>query len=205
MIDIAGILFYLFSALLIGSAWVVISSRNPVSSVLSLIFAFFNAAALFVLIGAEYIAMTLVIVYVGAVAILFLFVVMMLDIKMTELRQGFARYIPFGMVMATGLFALVYLMITGGIMRAPEKGDAKLPIPEPSIRDNAEAIGDVLYTDFVLPFQVAGLVLLVAMVGAIVLTLRHKQDVRRQNVMNQLARGKKDGVELVDVPTRSGV
>jgi NADH-quinone oxidoreductase subunit J len=194
---IASVLFYLFSALLLVGGLTVVSTKKPVHAVLMLIFCFFNAAALFLLIGAEYIAMTLVIVYVGAVAILFLFVVMMLDINMASVKQGFNKLLPLGLAMLAGFVALVYARI------AP---DVKGIVPKlmPEGKSNAHAIGELLYTTYIFPFQVSGLILLVAMIGAIMLTLRHRKGVRRQTVRKQVMRKRKDGVALVDVKTGSG-
>jgi NADH-quinone oxidoreductase subunit J len=203
--EIQSALFYLFSALVLSSGLMIVIGRNPVHSVLLLIFAFFNAAGLFVLLGAEYLAMTLVIVYVGAVAILFLFVVMMLDINVAEIKQGFVRYLPIGAAMGFAVALMLLTLIQHGLVDVVGTPMGNLPIPDPQKTTNAVAIGQVLYTEYVYAFQVAGLVLFVAMVGAIVLTLRHRKDVRRQNVMQQLARKPKDCVSLVDVETGKGV
>jgi NADH-quinone oxidoreductase subunit J len=200
-----AIAFYVFAAVTIGAAAMVVTSRNPVYSVLFLILAFFNAAALFVLLGAEFIAMILIIVYVGAVAVLFLFVVMMLDINLTRLREGFLRYLPIGALIgivlaAEILFGLGVLGNTPGTVKALSSAGAPvLPI------ENTRAIGRVLYTQYFYIFQVAGLVLLVAMIGAIVLTLRRRPGVRRQRVSEQLYRPKDRAVTLVKVTTRGGV
>lgn len=195
---IATILFYLFASLLILGGLTVVTTKKPVHAVLMLIFCFFNAAALFLLIGAEYLAMTLVIVYVGAVAILFLFVVMMLDINMVSVKQGFNKLLPLGLVMLAGFVALIYAKLSPDI-----KHIAAVAAPEGMT--NVHAIGAQLYTAYIYPFQLSGLILLVAMVGAIMLTLRHRKDVRRQVVRKQVMRKKKDGVALVDVKTGSGV
>ncbi len=202
---IATICFYLFSAILVASAALVIAARNPVHSVLFLILAFFNAAGLFVLMGAEFLAMILVIVYVGAVAVLFLFVVMMLDVDFVKLRSGFMRYLPIGSLV--GLILLGELALVAGAWTfAPEAASAtQVPIPDPAQVTNTHALGLVLYTDYVYLFQVAGLILLVAMIGAIVLTLRHREDVRRQVISRQVARRREDSVTVVKVPTRGGV
>lgn len=201
--DLPSILFYVFSGLLIISAISVISNRNPVYAVLSLIFAFFNAAALFVLLGAEYLAMTLVIVYVGAVAILFLFVVMMMNINFAELRAGFTRYLPIGVAMSITMLAMLYALSSAGMVLYPTKAHVQVPTPDDI--SNAKAIGGVLYTRFFYPFQIAGAILLVAMIGAIVLTLRSRSGVLRQKVAKQLARKRSDSVALVDVETGRGV
>ena len=202
---IATICFYVFSAILIASAVLVIAARNPVHSVLFLILAFFNAAGLFVLMGAEFLAMILVIVYVGAVAVLFLFVVMMLDVDFVKLRSGMMRYLPIGA--AVGLILLAELALVAGAWTfAPEAASAtQVPIPDPMQVTNTHALGLVLYTDYVYVFQVAGLVLLVAMIGAIVLTLRERQGVRRQVISRQVSRRREDSVTVVKVPTRGGV
>jgi NADH-quinone oxidoreductase subunit J len=196
--------FYVFAAMVVGSGAMVVVSRNPVYSVLWLILAFFNAAALFVLIGAEFIAMILVIVYVGAVAVLFLFVVMMLDINLTELREGFLKYLPIGAVIGVALFAEILFGLgvfggTPGTIAGLNQGGV-----QPVAIDNTRAIGRVLYTQYFYLFQIAGLVLLVAMIGAIVLTLRSRPGVRRQKVSEQLYRSKDQTVTLVKVPTRGG-
>jgi NADH-quinone oxidoreductase subunit J len=197
--------FYVFAFVVMASAAMVVISRNPVYSVLFLILAFFNAAALFVLIGAEFIAMILVIVYVGAVAVLFLFVVMMLDINVAKLREGFLKYLPVGAMIGLVLFLEILLgvgVLGGNSATLPslaKAGSQVLAI------DNTRAIGRVLYTQYFYLFQVAGLVLLVAMIGAIVLTLRSRPGVRRQRISEQLYRAKADAVTVVKVPTRGGV
>jgi len=189
---VAALFFYLFASICVASAVMVIASRNPVHSVLFLILAFVNAAGLFVLLGAEFLAMILVIVYVGAVAVLFLFVVMMLDVDFVELRQGFLNYLPIGGVIGIVFFIeLVMILVLGS--GAVGTGVAKAiadPIPPLAEVTNTEALGRVLYTHYVYYFQAAGLVLLVAMIGAIVLTLRHKPKVKRQNIADQVARTK---------------
>jgi NADH-quinone oxidoreductase subunit J len=197
--------FYLFASIVIAAGVMVIASRNPVHSVLFLILAFFNAAGLFVLMGAEFLAFILVIVYVGAVAVLFLFVVMMLNINFVELRQGFLQYLPVGMLV--GVILLVELVfIIGTWVTAPEAAGL-LAAKTPALTEatNTEALGRVLYTKYVYLFQAAGLVLLVAMVGAIVLTLRARPGVKRQKIFDQLARTRDDAVEVKDVPVGKGV
>ena len=197
--------FYVFAAVTVASGAMVVVSRNPVYSVLFLILAFFNAAALFLLIGAEFIAMILVIVYVGAVAVLFLFVVMMLDINLVELREGFLKYLPVGAMIGVVLLAEILLGLgvlgTGSTTMAAlnKQGAQVLAI------DNTRAIGRVLYTQYFYLFQVAGMVLLVAMIGAIVLTLRTRPGLRRQNVSDQINRTKEQAMTVVKVPTRGGV
>ena len=197
--------FYVFAFVVMASAAMVVVSRNPVYSVLFLILAFFNAAALFVLIGAEFIAMILVIVYVGAVAVLFLFVVMMLDINLTELREGFLKYLPVGALI--GLVLLAEILLGLGVIGSTPTSLGALAKAGPQVLaiDNTRAIGRVLYTQYFYLFQVAGLVLLVAMIGAIVLTLRTRPGVRRQRISEQLYRPKGDAVTVVKVPTRGGV
>jgi len=197
--------FYVFAFVAIASAVMVISSRNPVHAVLFLILAFFNAAGLFVLMGAEFLAMILVLVYVGAVAVLFLFVVMMLDINYAEMRKGFLQYLPIGGMV--GLILFVELVLVVGTWAADPGIEAVpgLPLPAPEEVHNTKAIGNVLYTDYIYLFQAAGLVLLVAMVGAIVLTLRQREGVRRQSIAGQVSRSRADSVELKDMPTGSGV
>ncbi len=197
--------FYVFAFVVMASAAMVVVSRNPVYSVLFLILAFFNAAALFVLIGAEFIAMILIIVYVGAVAVLFLFVVMMLDINLTELREGFLKYLPVGALI--GLVLLAEILLGLGVIGSTPSSLGALGKAGPQVLaiDNTRAIGRVLYTQYFYLFQVAGLVLLVAMIGAIVLTLRTRPGVRRQRISEQLYRPKGDAVTVVKVPTRGGV
>jgi len=202
---IQALAFYLFSAIAVASGVMVIAARNPVHSVLFLILAFFNGAGLFVLMGAEFLAMILVVVYVGAVAVLFLFVVMMLDINFVELRQGFAKYLPIGAVI--GIILFVELVFIGGTwFIAPAASVAATdPTPLFSQVPNTEALGLVLYTKYVYLFQAAGLVLLVAMVGAIVLTHRQRVGVRRQRISTQLARDPKQTIEIRKVRVGGGI
>mgnify|MGYP003394081427 CR=1 FL=1 len=201
---IPTLLFYLFAAVVVGSALMVISAKNPVHSVLFLILAFFNAAGLFVLLGAEYIAMTLVIVYVGAVAVLFLFVVMMLDINFAELRAGFLRYLPMGLSVAGLVFVELIVVISASLHWPMQTAPARHVIADTGAT-NTHAIGNVLYTYYLYPFQLAGVILLIAMIGAIVLTLRHRPNVRRQNVSQQMSRRREDSVEIVNVPSGEGI
>ena len=186
---LASLFFYVFSAVAIASAVMVVGARNPVHSVLFLILAFFNAAGLFVILGAEFLAMILVVVYVGAVAVLFLFVVMMLDVDFVELRQGFLNYLPIGGLVGVVLLAEL-LVVLGGWAFAPEVATTAVvaPIPSPATMSNTAALGAILYTRYVFFFEAAGIILLVAMVGAIVLTLRHKPNVKRQSIAEQVAR-----------------
>ncbi|MGE0044267.1 MAG: NADH-quinone oxidoreductase subunit J [Hyphomonadaceae bacterium] len=200
---LAAIAFYVLAAVAVISAFAVISARNPVHSVLFLILTFFTAAGLFVLMGAEFLAMLLVVVYVGAVAVLFLFVVMMLDVDFVELRQGFLNYLPIGALVAVALFAELGLVASAANQAAA--GRAALPLNQQSEVTNAEAIGRVLYTDYLLLFQLAGLVLFVAMVGAIVLTLRERPGVKKQDIAAQVARRRSQGVELKDVRPGQGI
>jgi NADH-quinone oxidoreductase subunit J len=202
---IQGLVFYLFAAITVASGVMVISSRNPVHSVLWLILAFFNAAGLFLLLGAEFLAMVLVVVYVGAVAVLFLFVVMLLDINYLKLREGFLQYLPTGALI--GLILLVeLLMLYGSWSFAPE---APLSVgsrtPDITAVTNTDAIGRLLYTDYVYLFQAAGLVLLVAMIGTIMLTHRTRTGVRKQNIARQNARTKETSVEVRKVASGGGI
>jgi len=199
------ILFYLFAVGAIGAGVMVVAARNPVHSVLFLILAFFNTAGLFVLIGAEFLAMILVIVYVGAVAVLFLFVVMMLDIDFTQLRDGFVRYLPIGALVGLILLAeLVFVSVSWVVTPAGTVVGAAAPAGAIAA-NNTRALGDILYTRYLFAFQAAGLILLVAMIGAIVLTLRHRTDARRQSIAAQLARTRAQSVEVVKVPVGEGV
>ncbi len=194
-------LFYFFALLVIFSATKVISSRNPVHSVLFLIFTFFNSAGLFVLLGAEYLAMTLVIVYVGAVAVLFLFVVMMMNVDFAKWREGFTKQLPAALLVSLFLFInLGSIFYASRISIAP-----KVTIASAEAMTNTEAIGMVLYTDYAIIFLIAGIILLVAMIGAIVLTLRHSVSVKRQNITKQLMRKRSEGIELVKVESGKGV
>jgi len=201
--SLASAFFYLFAAIMVASAFMVIAARNPVHSVLYLILAFFNAAGLFLLMGAEFLAMILVVVYVGAVAVLFLFVVMMLDVDFAELREGFLQYMPVGALV--GIIVLIELiMVVGGwaiSSEAPRLIAEKLP----EGMTNTEALGRVLYTDYIYFFQLSGLILLVAMIGAIVLTLRHKHGVKRQDIAAQVARSKAKGLEVRKVKSGQGI
>jgi NADH-quinone oxidoreductase subunit J len=197
--------FYLFSAVVIASAFMVIASRNPVHSVLFLILAFVNAAGLFLLLGAEFLAMILVVVYVGAVAVLFLFVVMMLDVDFAELREGFLQYLPIGALIGV-VFLIELVLVVGtwvvdpGLVRAPASA-----IPPAGEVANTAVLGRVLYTQYFFAFQAAGLILLVAMIGAIVLTLRERLGVRRQDISRQVARTQETAVEVRKVPFREGL
>ena len=197
--------FYIFAIVAVASAVMVITSRNPVHSVLYLILCFFNAAGLFILLGAEFLAMILVVVYVGAVMVLFLFVVMMLDIDFAELRQGMLNYVPVGGTV--GLILLVELLLALGTWVISPQAGRILAAPTPPLASltNTEALGEILYTKYVYFFQAAGLVLLVAMIGAIVLTLRHKEGVKRQNIAAQVARRPATAIEIRKVEPGQGI
>ncbi len=197
------VFFYLFSAMTLASALMVISARNPVHSVLFLILAFVNAAGLFLLLGAEFLAMILVVVYVGAVAVLFLFVVMMLDVDFAALKQGFLQYLPFGALI--GIVVAIELVLVVSTWAVAPSAIASPSAPITPGLSNTAALGQVLYTKYVYFFQASGLVLLTAMIGAIVLTLRHKPDVKRQDIAAQNARTPQTAVEVRKVPSRAGV
>jgi len=197
-----AIAFYLFSAVLIASAMMVIAARNPVHSVLFLILTFFNAAGLFVLMGAEFLAMILVVVYVGAVAVLFLFVVMMLDVDFAELKRGSLQYLPFGALI--GLILAAELIMAGSLWVLKPAATGALAHVTPAGVTNTEALGRILYTDYIYYFQIAGLVLLVAMIGAIVLTLRSRPGVRRQRISVQNARTAAMAVDMHDLKPGQG-
>jgi NADH-quinone oxidoreductase subunit J len=201
--NVATAFFYLFAFVCLASAFMVIVSRNPVHSVLYLILAFVNAAGLFMLTGAEFLALILIVVYVGAIAVLFLFVVMMLDVDFTELRQGFLQYLPIGFVVGA-IVLIELLMVVVGWTISPDVKVNPVNTIEPGV-SNTEAIGHVLYTHYAFFFEGAALVLLVAMIGAIVLTLRHKVGVKRQNVGLQSARTKAQSVEVVKVQPGQGI
>lgn len=198
-----ALFFYLFAGICVASAVMVIASRNPVHSVLFLILAFVNAAGLFMLMGAEFLAMILIVVYVGAVAVLFLFVIMMLDVDFAELREGFLAYLPVGLVIGA-IFLAELLLVAGGWVISPTLSKSVVA-PIPANITNAEALGLVLYTKYVHYFQLAGAVLLVAMIGAIVLTLRHKASVKRQSIPVQNARTKEMAMDVRKVASGQGL
>jgi len=200
-----AIFFYLYAAVCVASAIMVIAARNPVHSVLFLILAFVNAAGLFVLMGAEFLAMILIVVYVGAVAVLFLFVVMMLDVDFAELRQGFLNYLPIGGVVGAVLLAELLFVVGAWVIQPGVPKAITAPIPPASDISNTQALGLVLYTRYVYFFEAAGVILLVAMIGAIVLTLQHKPDVKRQNIAAQLARRRSTSIEIVKVKSGQGL
>jgi NADH-quinone oxidoreductase subunit J len=204
-VSVTAFFFYVFAVLTVFAGFMVIVAKNPVHSVLYLILAFFNAAGLFVLLGAEFLAMMLVIVYVGAVAVLFLFVVMMLDVNFAELRAGFIKNAPLGALVG-GIVLIELIMVLGfGVVRPGLGGVAAAPVAAATAISNTEALGRILYTKYVYFFQAAGLILLVAMIGAIVLTLRHRAGVKRQSIARQIARGPKTAIELVRVPPGGAV
>jgi NADH-quinone oxidoreductase subunit J len=202
---VQGLTFYLFAAIAVGAGVMVVSARNPVHSVLFLILTFFTTAGLFVLIGAEFLAMVLVVVYVGAVAVLFMFVVMMLDINFVEMREGFLQYMPVSVLV--GIILLVeLLMVLGTASMSPEVMAAGTePIPDLADRQNTAALGDVIYTKYIYLFQAAGMILLIAMIGAIVLTHRQRPGVRKQVISKQLARTREESVELKKVQPGQGI
>ena len=195
-----AIAFYTLAFTAIAAGFMVVAARNPVHSVMFLILTFFAAAGLFILMGAEFIALLLVMVYVGAVAVLFLFVVMMLDVDFVELKQGFLTYLPIGAVVAFILMAEMILVGAAYFM-----GETKTVVPTDPEKSNLEAFGDVLYTQYAGAFEAAGLVLLVALIGAVVLTMRKRTGVRTQNAMDQMSRTREDGVELVDIEPGQGL
>jgi NADH-quinone oxidoreductase subunit J len=200
-----AIFFYLFAFIGVAAAFMVISARNPVHSVLYLILTFFNAAALFLLTGAEFLAMILLVVYVGAVAVLFLFVVMMLDVDFAELKQGALQYAPTGALVGL-ILAAELIIVLGGYTFAPELAtQIAQPIPAIAERHNTAALGDILYTDYFYFFQIGGLILLVAMIGAIVLTLRHKPNIKRQDISVQVGRTPATSIEVKKVETGKGI
>jgi len=202
---IQALAFYLFAAITVAAGVMVVTARNPVHSVLFLILAFFNSAGLFVLMGAEFLAMILVVVYVGAVAVLFLFVVMMLDINFVRMREGFLQYLPLGAMIC--LILVTELILVGGawVISPAAELAAVHPVAPAGEIHNTRALGGVIYTDYIYLFQVAGMILLVAMIGAIVLTLRQREGVRRQSISRQVGRTRAESVEVKQVPSRSGV
>jgi NADH-quinone oxidoreductase subunit J len=198
---LSALFFYLFAVLAIASGFMVVAVKNPVHAVLFLILAFFNAAGLFVLLGAEFLAMILIVVYVGAVLVLFLFVVMMLDVDFAELKAGFLRYLPVGATVGI-LFLVELLFVLGAWVTAPA---IVAQAPTAAGVSNTAALGQILYTKYVYLFEAAGLILLVAMIGAIVLTLQHREAVRRQSVAAQVARTRETGLEVVKVESGRGL
>ena len=200
---LSALFFYLFAGVCVASAVMVIVARNPVHSVLYLILAFVNASGLFMLMGAEFLAMILIVVYVGAVAVLFLFVIMMLDVDFTQLREGFIEYLPFGLVIGV-IFGFELLLVAGGWVINPT-ATKSITAAIPTDVSNTQALGLVLYTQYIHYFQLAGMVLLVAMIGAIVLTLRHKANVKRQDINVQNARTKELAMDVRKVASGQGL
>jgi len=205
MIDLQALSFYLFAGVAVASAFAVIAARNPVHSVLFLILTFFNGAALFVLLGAELLALIMVVVYVGAVAVLFMFVVMMLNIDFIELREGVQKYLPIGGVI--GIILLIeLLLVAGGWYMAPQAAQAvAAPMPDLGVADNTSALGHLLYTQYVYLFEAAGMILLIAMVGAIVLTHRTRPGVRKQVIADQVARRPGNSIDIRKVEPGQGI
>lgn len=200
-----AVFFYIFAFVAVASAVMVVASRNPVHSVLFLILTFFNAAALFILTGAEFLGMILLVVYVGAVAVLFLFVVMMLDVDFAELRSGALKHAPIGALVGLIVAAELIIVVGGSVFSPIAAKSISMPIPPITERTNTAALGDVLYTNYFFFFQLAGLILLVAMIGAIVLTLRHRTDIKRQDISKQVARDPKTAIEVVNVKPGQGI
>jgi NADH-quinone oxidoreductase subunit J len=205
MLGLQAFFFYVFALVTVGAAMMVVLSRNPVHSVLFLILTFVSAAGLFLLTGAEFLALILIVVYVGAVAILFLFVVMMLDLDFGRIKQGALEYAPIGAIIAAVLLAQLIIAVTGSYYNPQLSASTVLPTPPLETMSNIQALGAVLYTRYVFFFQMAGLILFVAMVGAIVLTLRHKPGLKRQSIPTQVARNPKTAIEVVKVETGKGV
>jgi len=202
---ITAIFFYLFAAACIASAILVVTARNPVHSVLFLIIAFVNASGLFILLGPRFLAIFLIVVYVGAVAVLFLFVVMMLDVDFAELRQGFLNYLPVGFLVGAILLAELLFIVGAWVIGPGVPKAITAPIPATSAISNTQALGLVLYTRYVYFFEAAGVILLVAMIGAIVMTLHHRPDVKRQNVGAQVARRRANAIDVVKVKSGEGL
>ena len=202
---VAALTFYFFSIIVVTAGFMVVVARNPVHSVLWLILAFLSSAGLFILMGAEFVAMLLVIVYVGAVAVLFLFVVMMLDVDFAELKAGMAKYLPIALMI--GVVLLVEMGMVFGAWEFAEtaEGARAAVAPPPDQLQNTSALGQIIYTQYIYLFQAAGLILLVAMVGAIVLTLRHRQDIKRQDILTQIYRDPAKAMELRDVKPGQGL
>ena len=202
---LTAIAFYIFAAIIIASAVLVIAARNPVHSVFFLILAFFNAAGLFVLAGAEFLAMIMVIVYVGAVAVLFMFVVMMIDINVVRLREGFLQYLPVGVLVGLILLIELIFIVTTQVYVPDVLAISAAPTPAISDVTNTDALGRLIYTHYVYLFQAGGLILLVAMIGAIVLTLRERPGVRKQRIADQVGRRRDEAVEIKKVTPGSGI
>lgn len=204
-LDVPSLVFYFFAICIVISSVMVIAARNSVHSVFFLILSFFTAAGLLLLIGAEYLAMTLVIVYVGAVAVLFLFVVMMLNVNFASLRAGFLQYLPVGALVAGVLFAQMSALIYASVRAPSLPVPAQMPLPDAADIDNASAIGRVLYTDYIHLFQLSGIVLLIAMIGAITLTLRHREGVKKQKISRQVTRTRDESIAMTNPKSGQGV
>ncbi|MGB0694732.1 MAG: NADH-quinone oxidoreductase subunit J [Rhodospirillaceae bacterium] len=202
---VMALVFYMLATVMVVAAFMVVISRNPVHSVLWLILTFFNSAGLFLLLGAEFVAMLVVVVYVGAVAVLFLFVVMMLDINYLKLREGFLNYMPIGAAIAFVLLAEMAVLAGGWVIAGDAPAHLAAPVPTDPEITNSQALGRILYTDYVYLFQAAGMVLLVAMIGSIMLTLRKHPKVLRQKVADQMARRKEDSLQLNKVEPGKGI
>ncbi|MEE9317450.1 MAG: NADH-quinone oxidoreductase subunit J [Rhodospirillales bacterium] len=202
---IQALAFYMFAFITVAAGVMVISAKNPVHSVLFLILTFFNSAGLFVLLGAEFLAMILVVVYVGAVAVLFMFVVMMLDINFVELRQGFLQYLPMGGIIGLVLLAELVVIVAGHAIEPNAAAAVAQPMPAPDVTANTQALGELLYTQYIYLFQAAGMILLVSMIGAIVLTHRTRKGVKKQRIADQIARRAEETVTLVEVETGKGI
>ncbi|KQT60457.1 NADH:ubiquinone oxidoreductase subunit J [Aureimonas sp. Leaf460] len=205
MLGLQAFFFYVFAFVTVGAAMMVVLSRNPVHSVLFLILTFVSAAGLFLLTGAEFLALILIVVYVGAVAVLFLFVVMMLDVDFAALKKGALEYAPIGAIIGIVLLAELVVAVTGNVYRPSPTAVTAMPMPSLAVTSNIEALGLVLYTRYVFFFQVAGLILFVAMIGAIVLTLRHKVGIRRQSIPQQVARTPETAIEIRKVKSGQGL
>ncbi|HIJ37523.1 MAG TPA: NADH-quinone oxidoreductase subunit J [Rhodospirillaceae bacterium] len=202
---IQALVFYMFAGITVASAVMVITARNPVHAVLFLILAFFNAAGLFLLAGAEFLAMVLVVVYVGAVAVLFLFVVMLLDINYLKLREGFLSYLPTGLLVGAILLAELALVVGSWKFAVDAPLSVGSRVPDMALISNTDALGRLIYTDYFYLFQASGLILLVAMIGTILLTLRSRPGVKKQNIAKQNARNKASSVEIRKVPSGGGI
>lgn len=201
---VADLMFYMFAGVLLAAALGVISTKNPMHAVLLLILGFFNAAGLFILLGAEFLGLLLVMVYVGAIAVMFLFVLMTIDIEFAKLKEGFTQYLPVGIIVGLVLVGELFMAVRGGLFGKDMLAETTaMPMPEGT--QNITALGQILFTDYLLPFQVSALILLVAMIGAIVLTHRQREGVKRQNVPNQIARKREDSVEIVKVKPGQGI
>ncbi len=202
---LTAIAFYIFATVAVAAGFLVVTARNPVHSVLWLILTFFTAAGMFVLMGAEFVAMLLIIVYVGAVAVLFLFVVMMLDVNFAELKKGIADYLPMGALIGVVILLELSMVIGTWVIAAGAPASRMAEMPAPEDVQNTVALGKLIYTEYVYLFQAAGLILFVAMIGAIVLTLRHRENIKRQDITAQIWRRREDSVELKDVKPGQGV